>query len=108
VREHLEQPVGRIVHLGAYACRNVNNRAEGLRSEHATANAIDIAGFVLADGRQITVKDDWSGSSPKRAAFLREIRDGGCGIFDVVLSPDYNVAHHDHLHFDMGTYRTCR
>ncbi|MGB3930458.1 MAG: extensin family protein, partial [Sphingobium sp.] len=22
--------------------------------------------------------------------------------FSTVLSPDYNAAHHDHFHFDMG------
>jgi hypothetical protein len=106
-RQHLAQDIVRVTHLGTYACRNVNNRPEGRRSEHATANAIDIAGFVLADGQRIAVKDDWSGTNPNRA-FLRAIRDGACGIFDVVLSPDYNEAHHDHLHLDMGSHRACR
>jgi hypothetical protein len=107
-RQHLGQDVARVTHVGTYACRNVNHRVRGRRSEHATANAIDIAGFVLADGQRISVKDDWEGSHPGRSAFLRALRDGACGIFDVVLSPDYNEAHHDHFHFDMGSYRTCR
>lgn len=107
-RRHLGQDVVRAVHFGTYACRNINHRAEGRRSEHATANAIDLAGFVLADGRQITVRGDWAGSDPRRAAFLRDVRDGACGFFDVVLSPDYNEAHRDHFHFDMGPYRACR
>ncbi|MBM1171787.1 extensin-like domain-containing protein [Microvirga arabica] len=107
-RDHLGQEVVRVVHFGTYACRNINHRAGGRRSEHATANAIDIAGFVLADGRQITVRSYWSGGDERREAFLRALRDGACRFFDVVLSPDYNEAHHDHFHFDMGSYRACR
>ncbi len=97
-----------MIHLGTYACRNINHRETGRRSEHATANAIDLSGFVLADGQQISLQDDWTGKDPRRAAFLRAVRDGACGFFDVVLSPDYNEAHRDHLHLDMGRYRACR
>ncbi|SCY67211.1 Extensin-like protein C-terminus [Microvirga guangxiensis] len=107
-RRHLGQDVARMIHAGTYACRNINHRAQGRRSEHATANAIDIAGFVLADGREVDVKRDWEGEDQRRAAFLRAVRDGACRFFDVVLSPDYNEAHHDHFHFDMGSYRACR
>ncbi|MFC4173085.1 extensin family protein [Microvirga sp. GCM10011540] len=107
-RQHLGQEVASVIHFGTYACRNINHRASGRRSEHAMANAIDIAGFVLADGRKITLLDDWSGSDPREAAFLRAVRDGACRFFDVVLSPDYNEAHRDHFHFDMGPYDTCR
>jgi hypothetical protein len=107
-RQHLGQDVVRVTHFGTYACRNINHRAGGRRSEHATANAIDIAGFALADGQQITVKGDWAGGDPRRSAFLRALWDGACRFFDVVLSPDYNEAHHDHFHFDMGSYRACR
>lgn len=107
-REHLGQEAVRVTHFGTYACRNINHRAGGRRSEHATANAIDIAGFVLANGEQITVKGDWSGGDRRREAFLRALRDGACRFFDVVLSPAYNEAHHDHFHFDMGSYRACR
>jgi hypothetical protein len=45
-------------HQGSYACRNINHAATGRRSEHAMANAIDIAGFVLRDGREINVTCD--------------------------------------------------
>lgn len=107
-RQYFGQDVVRFAHLGTYACRNISHRAEGRRSEHATANAIDLAGFVLADGQQITLKDDWSGGNVRRSEFLRALRDGACDFFDVVLSPDYNEAHRDHFHFDMGSHRTCR
>ena len=44
---------------------------------------------------------DWPAGGPK-AAFLRDVRDGACGLFATVLSPDYNAAHADHLHFDQA------
>ena len=36
------------------------------------------------------------------ATFLREVRTGACDLFATVLSPDYNAAHRDHLHFDQA------
>jgi hypothetical protein len=103
---HFNQPVARIEHFGSYSCRNVYGRASGRRSEHATANAFDVAGFVLADGERIRVVNDWS--DERTGAFLREVRDGACRYFDGVLSPDYNAAHRDHFHLDRGPYRVCR
>ncbi|MCE3544180.1 extensin family protein, partial [Escherichia coli] len=88
-------------HLGSYACRRLYGRAAGNWSEHARANAIDIAGFRLANGTRITVARDWRGQSAK-AAFLRDVRDGACRVYATVLSPDYNVAHRDHLHLDQA------
>ena len=69
--KHFGQAVARVDHWGTYACRNRNNRMAGPRSEHATGNAIDIAGFTLADGRKISVLDGWHGKSDERA-FLQK------------------------------------
>src|SRR5690606_34142136 len=57
--EHLQSPVVRLEHLGSYACRNIYNQDGRRRSQHATADALDIAGFVLADGRRIRVLAHW-------------------------------------------------
>lgn len=92
--------IARINHLGTYSCRRMYGRDEGAWSEHATGNAIDVAGFVLADGTSISVLADWSETGPK-AQFLRRVRDGSCQSFSTVLSPEYNAAHRDHLHLDM-------
>lgn len=91
--------IAAIEHYGAYSCRRMYGQSEGAWSEHATGNAIDIAGFVLADGTRISVLRDWDGDDEK-ARFLRRVRDDACGIFATVLSPDYNAAHADHFHFD--------
>jgi hypothetical protein len=104
--------VAAIDHYGSYSCRRLYGRDRGAWSEHATANAIDIAGFRLEDGTRISVVGDWSGGGAK-AAFLREVRDGACDLFATVLSPDYNEAHRDHFHLDQAArgamgWRGCR
>jgi hypothetical protein len=104
---HLGAPVTRIDHLGTYSCRRVYGGVTGRPSQHATANAIDVAGFRLADGRHVSVLAGWHGD-PAERAFLREVRDGSCRLFFGVLSPDYNDAHRDHFHFDMGPYSLCQ
>ncbi len=99
--------VVKIETMGSYACRSVRGTGSNRLSEHAFANAIDVSAFVLANGQRISVKAGWNGSDKERA-FLRAIRDGACKRFQTVLSPDYNAAHHDHLHFDMGRGPYCR
>ncbi len=106
-QRHFGQRVARIEHFGSYACRNINGRSDRRRSQHATAEAFDIAGFVLEDGTRIRVLNDWQ-DADTRSAFLHEIRSDACQFFDAVLSPDYNEAHRDHFHFDRGSWRTCR
>ncbi|KTC17532.1 extensin [Pseudomonas marginalis ICMP 9505] len=101
------QAVTRVDHLGSFACRNIYNRAGGQLSQHASANALDIAGFRLADGRSISVLKDWPGQGDS-ARFLRQVRDGACDDFNGVLSPDYNAAHRNHFHLDMGRWWVCR
>ena len=101
------QAVTRVDHLGSFACRNIYNRADGRLSQHASANALDIAGFRLADGRSISVLKDWPGQGDS-ARFLRQVREGACNDFNVVLSPDYNAAHRNHFHLDMGRWWVCR
>lgn len=102
--------VVRFEHLGSYNCRRIAGRSSW--SQHATANGIDIAGFVLADGRSVTLLSDW-GKGGDKDAFLHAVRDGGCRLWSTTLSPDYNAAHRNHLHLDMGRWggfglRICR
>jgi hypothetical protein len=84
-RRHLGAEIARIEHLGTYSCRPIrgyagpsqktaraasqkgsaskNGAAEATEaaalSEHASANAIDITGFVTRDGRRVRVATDW-------------------------------------------------
>jgi hypothetical protein len=99
--------VARIDHVGSFGCRNIGGEANARRSEHARANALDVAGFLLADGSTIRVARDWHGDdAPGR--FVREVHADACRFWNVVLGPDYNAAHRDHLHLDRGAARACR
>ena len=107
-RQILGSPVRSIETMGSFSCRNV--AGSGRRSAHATGAAIDIAGFVLADGRRIMVKNGWHGGNDREREFLRLVQQSACKRFDTVLGPDYNSAHHDHLHLEgvIGTKSYCR
>lgn len=106
-RQILGSPLARIETMGSYSCRTVAGTTR--LSAHAQANAIDVAGFRLADGRRITVANDWNSPSPQTRAFLRTIRDSACKRFGTVLTPDYNAAHRDHLHLEPGGLKSfCR
>ena len=98
-------PLARIDTYGSFSCRNI----AGTRrlSQHAFGNAIDISGFRLENGLVISVLADWVAGGPE-AEFLRRAHTGACGLFSVTLGPDYNDAHADHFHMDMGPGRICR
>jgi hypothetical protein len=106
-REHLGSELTRIEHFGTYACRNIYGRQEDRRSAHATAEAIDLAGFRLSDGSTVSVLRDWGKDSPK-GRFLIAARDEACRFFGMVLSPDYNRAHANHFHLELGRFGGCR
>mgnify|MGYP003654635379 FL=1 len=99
------QRVARVEHVGSFACRTIAGSQR--RSQHASANALDIIGFRLADGRRISVLQDWP-KQGKNAEFLRHVQQGACRRFNTTLGPEYNAAHHDHFHVDMGLWRMCR
>ena len=111
-QRHFGRPVAGIEHFGSYSCRRVYGRDAGMWSEHAGANAVDLAAFRLEGGARISVVGDWEDDGAK-GRFLREVRDGACRVFATVLSPDYNRAHRDHFHLDQARrgawgWRACR
>ncbi len=105
-QEILGSPIARTYHFGSYSCRKIRGSSDRM-SQHATANALDISGFDLADGRKIRLRNDWNGD-PDRRKFLLAARRSACEWFRLVLSPDYNAAHHDHFHMDQGRWPSCR
>jgi len=105
--QELHTRIVRIDQLGTYACRNINSAAEGRRSQHATANAIDVAAFHTADGRVISVVKDYGKATPE-GRFLDAAHDSACDLFNIVLGPRYNRLHANHFHLDFGGFRFCR
>lgn len=87
-----------------YACRTRNSKRGARLSEHAKGNAIDIAGFGLANGKEITVLGDWGGGKDGR--ILRKLHSSACGPFGTVLGPKSDRHHRDHFHFDTASYRS--
>ncbi len=92
-----------------YACRTRNNQKGAKISEHGRGRAIDIAGFKLRDGTEISVLTGWK--KRKDSKILRKMHKAACGPFGTVLGPESNRFHRDHFHFDTARYRSgpyCR
>ena len=106
-RTILGSPLVRIETMGSYSCRNVAGTEK--RSAHATGNAIDVAAFVLANGRRITVLNGWNSADPAERDFLHTIHQSACRRFGTTLGPDFNAAHRNHIHVDiMSNGYYCR
>ena len=104
-RDELGHRIERIDHLGSFSCRANSSRPSRL-SQHALGQAIDIAGFRLADGSRVSVERDWSDSGVK-GEFLHRLAARACRYFSVVLTPDSNADHYNHLHLDIGPDHYC-
>jgi hypothetical protein len=89
---------------GSYSCRNIygkpfGGRFTGRLSEHAFANAIDIGGYKLADGRSIDYVKHWHAKDGSRE-FLQATSLSACDVFNTTLTPDYDRFHRNHIHID--------
>jgi hypothetical protein len=107
-KEFGEAPTG-IQHGSTYVCRPRNNVAGAKISEHAHANAVDIAAIKFAERAAVAI-----GVNPPESAeqkFEDDLRAGACRYFTTVLGPGSDDAHALHFHFDMawrrGDYRLC-
>lgn len=111
VSEGVKPAVGRrgggVVELDVfahYACRTRNNRPGGKLSEHAKGHAVDVGGFRLADGTEVTVLHGWR--SKRDAKMMKKIHGAACGPFGTVLGPNADGYHQDHFHVDTARYRS--
>jgi hypothetical protein len=107
---HFKSRIRRLEQAGTYNCRKMA-RFRTMVSEHSYANAIDVRGVTLADGRTIDVvhhfgKLDVEPTS-ERGLFLRRVarRAYDEQVFSVVLTPYFDALHRDHFHLDMARYR---
>ena len=108
-RRVLKSPVASIVPLGTYNCRRMAAYPDWV-SEHSFANAIDVASFVLRNGRRVEVERDWVRTDrpavTAAAQFLRRLtrRLYDEKVFSVVLTPSFDSHHKNHLHLDGAPY----
>jgi hypothetical protein len=96
--------VARINVIAHYSCRSRNNQPGAKISEHGKGHAIDIAGITLANGKTLTVLDDWRGGGAQ-ARIIQAMHRTACGPFGTVLGPNSDRFHRDHLHVDTARYR---
>jgi hypothetical protein len=96
----LGSDIASIQQASAYVCRPRNGTTK--LSEHAFGNALDIGGFILKDGRTVTV-----GGAAKRSEgeFMLAVRLAACGPFATVLGPGSDADHATHFHFDLAKRR---
>jgi hypothetical protein len=95
------EQVVEIKQISAYSCRPMNGQPGNNISEHAFGNALDVAMFKLASGREVKVKDGWKGLYEERG-FLRQVLADACDRFTTVLGPGSNAFHYDHFHLDLA------
>jgi hypothetical protein len=85
-------------------------------SQHAYAKAIDMAGFTTSAGDYYSVEFDWVIDASDETtcdavhdsdadAFLHDL---ACemkakGVWNIVLTPNYNAGHRNHFHVDLTT-----
>ena len=113
VQEEAERLFGRkvasIEQMGTYNCRQIAAYA-GWVSQHSFANAIDVKRFKLKGGREISVQKHYGRGpdvpSHKEGQFLRAVarRIVAEKVFNVVLTPHFDRAHHNHFHLDLAPY----
>lgn len=92
-----------------YSCRTRNHKPGAKISEHGKGRAIDLSGFYLKNGDQISVLDDWGRG--KYGRILKNMHRSACGPFGTVLGPNADRHHRDHFHFDIARHRSgsyCR
>jgi hypothetical protein len=94
-----------LLHIGTYNCRVISGTST--ISEHGKANAIDIAGFTMSDGSEITVLEHWEDGNPApvtpEGQLLRNFTDQiwAMGLWNIILTPEYNADHDNHFHVDL-------
>lgn len=101
--------VQRIVPLGGYSCRRMNNSSQRYNpmSEHAHGNAIDVGAIVLKNGHEIDVRKKGLFSF-REGGLLKSVRNDSCRYFSTVLGPGSNAEHWNHFHFDLRSRKGGR
>ncbi len=89
---------------GSYDCRTRNHMPGARISEHGRGKAIDIAGFILGSGAEVTIQGDYRKGG--YAKLLKTVHRAACGPFGTTLGPGSDGLHEDHLHLDTVSYRS--
>ncbi len=117
-RKEVGASIVAIRNASSYACRRRNNATSGKLSEHALADALDIAAFDFSKKPQVTVAGGTGGFLQKiglsrKGNFMQAVRKSACSYFNTVLGPGADRYHGDHFHVDLmrlrpGRFKMCR
>jgi hypothetical protein len=94
-----------LIHYGTYNCRVIAGTST--LSQHGLGYAVDIAGFTMDDGSEVTVLNDWEDGNPNPTTtfgqFLLAFTDAiwDMNLWNIILTPEYNAAHDNHFHVDL-------
>ena len=85
----------------SYECRGQNRVRGATLSEHGRANALDLRGFKLANGKTVELTDvnvdkEWR----------ERLRVSACARFHTVLGPGSDGNHETHIHVDLAERRS--
>lgn len=102
-----EYDIEQAIHMGTYNCRKIGGT--NLLSQHGYAMAIDFYGLRGKFGSDYIIEDHWEHNTENPTTnkgqvlyeFARRLYDEQ--IFNVVLTPNHNAAHDDHLHVDLAS-----
>ena len=108
--------IDRATFSSAYSRRNV--RGTNRPSKHSYGLAIDVAGFSGTDLGTVRIDRDYEqGLGDAVDCVGQPLAQGGAvlkilqcqlvrsGLFHLVLSPDYDDAHHDHFHLEVKPWQ---
>jgi len=109
--------VARVLVGTAYRPGSRLPRSRRKLSQHGHALALDVVAFYLKDGTELSVEEDYHGeigqpSCGPQAVLIDPTEDAiklrnlvcdiaRAGLFHFMLTPNYDAAHHDHIHFDI-------
>ena len=100
-----EYNVVEVGHIGTYNCRVIAGTST--LSRHGYGDALDIGSLFTSDGDELSVINHWehdtTNFATERGRILYEIGQQmhQRGIFNMVLTPNYNAAHDNHFHVDL-------
>jgi len=93
-------PLRGVDNYDSYECRGRNRVRGATLSEHGRANALDVRGFRLADGRTVGLTDVTVDRTWREA-----VRASVCARFSTVLGPGSDGSHEEHIHLDLAERR---
>jgi hypothetical protein len=105
--EELGSAAKALENLTSYQCRGRNGLPGAKLSQHGLANALDLRGVKLANGRTIDLTNPAASKD-----FRAGMRQSACARFTTVLGPGADSHHENHIHVDLaerrGGYRMCQ